>query len=107
MDLIVVLVQCEEADWCVCVFPFRRSLPSKTVVCRKTGSGFCSDVHTTVLTFSVLFRSGVHTCGVGAAGEETQDGRIGAERPGHHHGYRTEGTAVPSTVLSPSACTIT
>ncbi|XP_075884850.1 uncharacterized protein gramd2ab isoform X6 [Nelusetta ayraudi] len=35
-------------------------------------------------------RPGVYTCGVGAAGEETQDGRVGAQRPGHHHGHRPE-----------------
>lgn len=35
--------------------------------------------------------SGVYTCGVGAAGEEAQDCWPGAKRPGHHHGYRTEG----------------
>lgn len=36
--------------------------------------------------------SGVHTCGVSAAGEEAQDGWPGAQRPGHHHGYGAEGT---------------
>lgn len=37
--------------------------------------------------------SGVYTCGVNAAGKETQDGRVGAQRPGHHHGHRPEGAS--------------
>lgn len=33
----------------------------------------------------------MHPGGVGPAGEEAQDCGSGAERPRHHHGYRTEG----------------
>lgn len=44
-------------------------------------------------------RAGVYTCGVGAAGEETQDGRAGAQRTGHHHGHRPEGDANTSCWL--------
>ncbi len=34
---------------------------------------------------------GCHPGGVCASGEETQNGRPGAERPGHHHRHQPEG----------------
>lgn len=50
--------------------------------------------------------SGVHTCGVRAAGEEAQDSGPGAKRPGHHHGYGTEGTgATPGRRQTSTAVT--
>lgn len=53
-----------------------------------------SSIHTRYLGFhwsSSRGSAGLYSGGVSSAGEETQDGRPGAKRPGHHHGYWTEG----------------